>query len=617
MAPLLFSIMACGGLNQSPSPESLEQLQQDSIRVYALNTRFKETYRSDLQGARLYLDSAHALAKKANHKWGEAWSYRYYGIYHSSKNEYYSALTCLMEGKKIFSSLNDINGQSACLNGMANIVSDQGDYEKALAYYQETISLNKSIDNDKGVAIAYHNIGNLHYSLGQYDQALTNFKRSLEIKQKLQDSLGMIGPLNGISAVYSVQGQDEKSLSFAYQALELAKIFEDKKREANIYNNLGYQYYKVQELDSAAIFYKKALATYKSIGDRGGAAVVFNNLGGIELIRENGAGAIAYNDSSLALAKEIGHAPTVRQAYQGLAEAYKLLGQYPKAYFWLEKFHGLKDSISGENIRLQINTLEAKFEKGENERQIAILKEKEANVREKNKLYLAILVISVFTFLVLILAILFYFRNQRAKAKIIQHKLKQKALRAQMNPHFIFNSLNSIQRLYVEGKEDLANDYMADFSQLLRRILENSGKQSISLEDELAIAKGYLELELLRTDHAFSFSVEMDSALDAMSFMVPPLILQPYLENAVWHGILPKKTPGTIQIKVYQKNTKMVVCEIIDNGIGIESSKHKNPGRNSMGMQITQERLGGSANVQVEGIETGGTKITLTLTNNL
>ena len=182
-----------------------------------------------------------------------------------------------------------------------------------------------------------------------------------------------------------------------------------------------------------------------------------------------------------------------------------------------------------------------------------------------------------------------------------------------MNPHFIFNSLNSIQRLYIEGKEDIANDYMADFSSLLRRILENSGMDKVSLKEELRSTQLYLDLEKMRTDNLFSYEFKIDPSVDQLNSFVAPLILQPYVENAIWHGIVPKNEHGIIKIHVTNSGVNDLECTIVDDGVGISTSK-KNKASNdteSKGMSITASRLGGDQNVNISELESGGTKIKL------
>jgi sensor histidine kinase YesM len=206
-----------------------------------------------------------------------------------------------------------------------------------------------------------------------------------------------------------------------------------------------------------------------------------------------------------------------------------------------------------------------------------------------------------------------YLRIRKSKEKQLTAELEQKALRAQMNPHFIFNSLNSIQRLYIEGEEDIANDYMADFSNLLRRILENSSMDKVSLKEELRSTILYLDLEKMRTDNLFNYEIEIDPNVDQLNTFVPPLILQPYLENAIWHGIMPKNEQGKITLRINKIEKIGLECIITDNGIGMKESLNQKGStmRESKGMSITSDRLGGENHVFISELESGGTEVKL------
>jgi ligand-binding sensor domain-containing protein len=179
----------------------------------------------------------------------------------------------------------------------------------------------------------------------------------------------------------------------------------------------------------------------------------------------------------------------------------------------------------------------------------------------------------------------------------LRHKsvqLEMQALRAQMNPHFIFNSLNSINRFILQNNKSQASEYLTKFSRLVRLILQNSQASMISLESELESLKLYIELEAVRFDHQFEYKIVVDKELDISGLKVPPLIIQPYVENAIWHGLMHKEEKGHLMIEITEKDD-LLVCKIIDNGVGRKkaadlksksASNHK-----SMGMRITADRI--------------------------
>jgi ligand-binding sensor domain-containing protein len=173
-------------------------------------------------------------------------------------------------------------------------------------------------------------------------------------------------------------------------------------------------------------------------------------------------------------------------------------------------------------------------------------------------------------------------------------ELEMKALRAQMNPHFIFNSLNSINRFILQNNKAQASEYLTKFSRLVRLTLQNSQAALISLESELEALQLYLELEALRFEQHFEFAIHLDKEIDAAMLMVPPLIIQPFAENAIWHGLMHKEDKGHLVIDIFQKEDALYY-RITDDGIGrkkaaelksLSANTHR-----SMGMQITADRI--------------------------
>ena len=204
----------------------------------------------------------------------------------------------------------------------------------------------------------------------------------------------------------------------------------------------------------------------------------------------------------------------------------------------------------------------------------------------------------------LVIDMLFYFaglayRDREVEKQVVQLKqmsmeLEMAALRAQMNPHFIFNSLNSINRFILQNNKAQASAYLTKFSRLVRLILQNSQESLITLESEIESLQLYLELEALRFDDHFDFKIKMDDGLDPSLIRVPPLIIQPFTENAIWHGLMHKEEKGLIEIELFQKEDKLC-CLIRDDGIGREKSallKNKSASTHkSMGMKITASRI--------------------------
>ena len=239
--------------------------------------------------------------------------------------------------------------------------------------------------------------------------------------------------------------------------------------------------------------------------------------------------------------------------------------------------------------------------------------------------------IIVFGFLgaILFLMTVFIIYNQRHKNKILHKELRNRmeALRAQMNPHFISNALNAIDSLVNHNRNKEASYYIIQFSRLCRIILNNSRSETITLGEELEMLRYFLNLEKLRLGEKLSFDIDLDTSLNKDNITLPPMILQPFVENAIWHGIQPNSVPGLVTIKVLRANDLTYQCIIEDNGVGRERSKElkeqmviKQP---SHGLAITEERLETIKKIKGSDIFTedlldsddaaAGTRVTITL----
>lgn len=209
-------------------------------------------------------------------------------------------------------------------------------------------------------------------------------------------------------------------------------------------------------------------------------------------------------------------------------------------------------------------------------------------------------------------------------------EVKMNALTAQMNPHFIFNSLNSIDYFIIKNQSEQASEYLNRFSRLIRLILNNSRSNYISLKEDLDALKLYIEIESLRFDNKFTYEVKASQNLDPELIQVPPMLFQPYVENAIWHGLMQKDGPGNIDVTVrWDENKEIIIGTIIDDGIGRKKAmklKSKGASRKkskSMGMQITQDKIEAlnflhdiKASVQIHDLfdeagEASGTKVIL------
>lgn len=204
-------------------------------------------------------------------------------------------------------------------------------------------------------------------------------------------------------------------------------------------------------------------------------------------------------------------------------------------------------------------------------------------------LFILLIIILVFIFILIL-------RSRKRKEQIRTSMIlsEQKALRAQMNPHFIFNALNSIQNFILEKDDEKTDLYLASFSGLMRKVLENSKHNLIPLAEELETLEMYLNIEHMRFEHRFSYTIRVDNEIDTGAVMIPPSLVQPYLENAIWHGLMPLETAGKLLLKVDVTADHSLQIIIEDNGIGRQAAsklKKKHSYHKSTGMKNIEERI--------------------------
>ncbi|NMD03038.1 MAG: histidine kinase [Bacteroidales bacterium] len=198
----------------------------------------------------------------------------------------------------------------------------------------------------------------------------------------------------------------------------------------------------------------------------------------------------------------------------------------------------------------------------------------------------------ILAFLVALISFLLL-RHNRLRSRLTQIDLEQRLLRAQMNPHFIFNSLCAVQDFILSGKSQKANTFLTKIAKLMRNILENSREEFIPLEKEIETIKLYLDLQQLRFENEFEYDITIDNRIDPENISIPPMLTQPCVENSVEHGLLPLKGKGNLKIN-YSLNNGLMKLEVIDNGIGREEAAKRaieKKSKRSISTQVTKERL--------------------------
>ncbi len=308
---------------------------------------------------------------------------------------------------------------------------------------------------------------------------------------------------------------------------------------------------------------------------------------------------------SLKIASEIQDKPRMIVAYKLLSRAYAGVGDYKRALEYellaeemLRQIYGLKslDRIFALEKEKTRALQEIEIQQLSKEREIH-----ELNLKQEKQVYI---IVAFASFFLLIIALWSWYKYRQSKEKetwmlkeMYEGELKKhelRSLRAMMNPHFIFNSLNSIKSYIIGNESRMATDYLNKFSDLIRRILNNSRLEQITLDEELNTLDLYIQMESMRLEGKFEYQITCGPEVDKHRVMIAPLIIQPFVENAIWHGLVNKEGDRLLKIDVY-KNKEGVAIHVLDNGIGrakARSLSDNNPlKRKSFGINITENRI--------------------------
>jgi len=624
---------------QDTKMDSLQNLlktaREDTTKVNILYELSEECAEEDILK---YATPALELAEKLNFKKGIADALNNIGYVHNASGDRSGALKYYYKSLKIREEIGDKEGIAGSFNNIAVIYNNQGDVLKALEYHQKSLKAQQDVGNKEGIATSLNNIGFIYKNQGNTSKALDYYFKSLKMYEDTGDKEGIATSYNNIAAIYD--SQDDLRMSFEYnqKSLRISEEVGNKFGIARSLNNIGLCYshqhdiprafeyylkslgiyeeigdkssvstslknigqlYKLQENFSKAIeYYTKSLQIQEEVGDKRIIAGILNELGNIYLKQKNYKQAAAYSKRALQIGQNIGNPESIRDASGNLGEIYSGEGKYKEAYQMHVLFKQMSDSVS--NVETRKSTVKKEMQYQFDKKEAALKAEQE----KKDVLAAAEIkrqtVIKNFTFAGFGLAGIFSFfliRSSNRRKKIafdIQvSEVEMKALRSQMNPHFIFNSLYSIKNYVLENDRDQAARYLSKFADLMRLILENSREQAVPLEKDLAALELYMQLESLRFQNKFRYLIQVDPQIDQVYSLIPPLLLQPFVENSIIHG-LPGVEGGLIKISV-NKEENMMRCIVEDNGVGrnqfikVETGAIKK--RESLGMRITQDRL--------------------------
>jgi tetratricopeptide (TPR) repeat protein len=497
-----------------------------------------------------------------------------------------------------------------------------GNYSDALKTYQDAVSIALQYNDSASIAIFHTNTANIYQEIGEPEMALEYISKALDLHKKQGNDRGVAVTSLTLANILNSSGQFAEAFPNYQTALNFCETNGLTGNVGLIQSNLGVLEKRLGNYADAEEYFLKAEENLEKAGNKQGLALVYGNLADLEIERQSWGKAINYASSQLAIAKQTSTLVNQRYAYKHLSKAYAAMGNYWEAYHNHLQYSSINDSIISLEKRNEISRLEAVFQDERKTEEINHLASLSAALEKKNttKNYL-IISISMLLLATILLAFLWIY-SAKLKSKQQRLILEHQLFRSQMNPHFLFNSLSAIQNMVYRADKLVAAELVASFAKFIRLILDSSRSNLVPLQSEIEAINLFLDLQKVRFPNLFNYSITLDTQTDVADIMIPPLIVQPFVENSVIHGFAKDRTDGMIQIKFVEANNSLY-CEVIDNGIGISKAKEKKEGTHkSLATQITRDRLSVlckqlkcRANFEYEDIDSdgGGTRLTLKL----
>lgn len=520
------------------------------------------------------------------------------------------------------------------------------DYSSSEQNYLQ--SLQSGVLNNYLSLTAYQGLGDVYLVQKNYNKAKANYEKALEIAKKNLITPKITDLNSKLAEVFAAQGNTQKADGYFKNSLKLASE-ENKKRSLKEQQKVADFYNKSQRYDEEIQLRKESLKeaddivveseNNESLVDSITSQKINYKIGNAYMQKSEYEEAIPYLKKSIADADKNKDLIIQKDATKRLSEVYATVGDYTEALKTYQDYVELVDTLYSrkEQEIQQVKRFSKRISDNQNriaslekdkklaDSKISLAYKDQQLVQESNKRQKWIIYSLIGGFLLMSLLVYFMFRTNKQQ-KLANNLLALKSMRSQMNPHFIFNALNSVNSFIAVNDERSANRYLSEFSVLMRSVLENSDEDFIPLTKEIELLELYVKLEHNRFKDKFDYNIHIEESIPLEQYSIPPMLLQPYIENAIWHGLRYKKEKGKLQISMLPKNNESITILIEDDGIGREKSiemKTKNQlKQKSKGMSTIKNRIAilndmyqDKISVMVSNVfeDGSGTKVELTL----
>ncbi len=609
--PLILGGTAGTAQDASLLPDLLHDLRtatNDTLRADALARICFNLTRSDPDSARHVGEQAVALAVRIGHPRAIGDAHNNLGWLAAEQGEFDRADSLLHFALDIFQRIGNPAFTAVTLNNLGWLAEKRGDQLGAVRQFQASLRQSEAANDSAAAAVALYSIGTTYRKMKEFGPALENLERARSMEDALGRATNQARCLQAMANVYTDQGDHARALPYYNKAFSTHVAHCDIIAAGIVQENIGDMY--AGERPRAALdHYTIALTCYDSAGSRADQAFVLHRIGLALAALHRYPDAKTNYERSMGIAQAIGSTGLVMELELSLAELAVKQGKSDVAIGHYQRHMALKDSLQGAETQRELARLRTEFETERKEKDNAVLRAENSEQLERIRRREVQLYGSIALGLLALAGAGLIFRNYRQKrhhAEVLEQLnrqlensnahiteinglLEMKLLRSQMNPHFIYNCLNSAARMTQAGKQVEALAYLQGFARLLRMVLDHSVDDHVTVADEMDFLRQYLKLEAVRLD-GFHYEVTVDQGL--VDAEVPALLVQPFVENAVLHGLAGKPGEKLLTVR-FMGTPENIRCMIEDNGMGRAHAIPSQGGKDhrSLGMQLTSERL--------------------------
>lgn len=593
---VLFCIFASSSYAQPPLDSLLRKVRYQNDDTLKANLYYDIGMRYALKDRNVfksYVDSLQRLSRKINYPKGTGMAYSAYGYYYCLEKEWPKMKVQLQKSDSIFERLNETAKMIPNKATYTLYYSYHKEFDKELQLLLEILEYREKNNSKQEAARVLGRIGVVLQQLQRYKEAKTYYLRSIRLREEIKDLNGKSMMLLNIGGMLAQQDLFTEAEPYLLEALSIQETFKQSNVILACRGNLGHVYVKtgrarkgLEILAECATALEKQKDTF--------------NLVKLSLYQVVGYTKLKQFDKALSLLKErhqlIKGNPVYAVQEGNLLweyyKVYKAMGKTDVALEYFEEAQAIQSSNNNLEVQHGVSRMKEQFETEKKQRENEQLKRdnelKDLQIRQRNYLIfgsiLLLLLISIIAFSTI--------RNSKLKAKNKAIEMEQRLLQSQMNPHFIFNVLHAIHTYMLKKDTEESGKLLTSFARLVRSILQHSSKDSIPLSEELNWLRDYIRLQQLRFTDSFNYTIEIDEQLSSDNVLLPPMLIQPFIENAIEHGFQESDKSGELHVS-YKKVGEEVEIRISDNGNGFseEDLVRGEKDHESVAVQITEKRI--------------------------